>query len=78
MNQIINMIIRQVTNQLIRRGVNAGFDRLSRRGQPEDAGQAQRPLTPEEKRARQQERQARQQAKRAKQSLKAMRKVTRF
>ena len=41
MNQIINMIIRQVMNQLVRRGVNAGFDQASkmgrRKGQPECA-----------------------------------------
>ena len=32
MNQIINMIIRQVMNQLVRRGVSAGFDKLGNKG----------------------------------------------
>ena len=32
MDRIINMIIRQVMNQLIRRGVNAGFDQASKMG----------------------------------------------
>ena len=32
MNQIINMIVRQVMHQLVRRGVNAGFDQASKMG----------------------------------------------
>jgi hypothetical protein len=32
MNQIINMIIRQVMRQLVHRGVNAGFDQVSKVG----------------------------------------------
>lgn len=87
MDRIINMIIRQVMNQLIRRGVNAGFDRIGgqRRGQqkmPPDAidghgnpvGEPQE-MTPEERRQR---RAARQEARRARQAMKAARKVTKF
>jgi hypothetical protein len=84
MNQIINMIIRQVMHQLVRRGVSAGFDKASAMGQrrkgqqlPPDAlddyGNPIAPqLTPEERR---QERHARQQARQAKQSMKVMRRV---
>ena len=69
MNQIINMIIRQVMNQLINRGVRAGFDKAGQVGQRrkqaqlDDAPQPQ--MTKEERQAN---RQARQQAKRMRQS----------
>ncbi|KIN64836.1 hypothetical protein Z946_3729 [Sulfitobacter noctilucicola] len=85
MNQIINMVIRQVMNQLVRRGVNAGFDRMGRKAQPpqraggaqvvDENGNAVEQLTPEERR---QQRHARQQARQAKQSMKAMRRITRL
>ena len=86
MNQIINMIIRQVMNQLIRRGVSAGFDQAgkigARRQQPtgdvDDYGnpvQQQKPLTPEE---RQQRRAMRQQRRRAKETMKATRRLSKF
>lgn len=32
MNQIINMIIRKVMNQLIRRGISAGMDQAGKMG----------------------------------------------
>ncbi|MGC1502919.1 MAG: hypothetical protein WA782_02145 [Sulfitobacter sp.] len=81
MNQIINMIIRQVMNQLIRRGINAGFDRAGlagqrRKGQPmppdalDDYGKPIAPqLTQEERR---QERYAGQQARQLKQAMKVL------
>ena len=87
MNQIINMIIRQVMNQLIRRGINAGFDRAGQMGQrrkqqnlPADAlddygNPVQQQLTPEERR---QQRHARQQARQQRQQMKALRKMNRF
>ncbi len=86
MNQIINMIIRQVMNQLIRRGMNAGFDRMGSRKQrgqanvPPDAlddygNPVQPQMTQEERR---QKRAARQNAKRAQQSMKAARRLNRF
>ncbi|KIN61280.1 hypothetical protein Z945_2271 [Sulfitobacter noctilucae] len=85
MNQIINMIIRQVMNQVIRRGISAGFDRMgngSRKGnnQPADAlDDNGNPVQPQMTQAeRQQKRQAQQTAGRGKQSLKAMRKISRF
>ncbi|MFC6583999.1 hypothetical protein [Sulfitobacter aestuariivivens] len=39
MNRIINMVIRQVMNQLIRRGMRAGFDKA---GQVADRRKAAR------------------------------------
>jgi hypothetical protein len=86
MNQIINMIIRQVMHQLVRRGVNAGFDQASkvgkRRNQPEvdeDGNPVQqRQLTPEERAERRARRQARQNTGHAKQSIKAMRRFSKF
>ncbi|GAA6175142.1 hypothetical protein [Sulfitobacter pacificus] len=84
MNQIINMIIRQVTNQLIRRGVNAGFDKASQLGQGrkgqslpadmvDDYGNPIPPKPTQEERRR--ARHARQQARQAKQAMKVMRRV---
>lgn len=86
MNQIINMIIRQVMNQLIRRGVSAGFDqagKMGKRGQQpmgeiDDYGNPtevqQQQLTPEQRQARREMRQQR----RAKQAMKATRKISKF
>ncbi|MFK7835144.1 MAG: hypothetical protein AB8B60_02885 [Sulfitobacter sp.] len=82
MNQIINMIIRQVMNQLIRRGVSAGFNKAGEMGQrrkmqnlPPDAlddhgnpVNPQQELTPQERR---QQRAARQQARQARMAMKA-------
>lgn len=90
MNQIINMIIRQVMNQLVRRGVSAGFDQAGKigkrrqqqqpRGEIDDYGNPVQPqMTREERQAR---RQARQQRRlntgNAKQSMKAVRRTTKF
>ena len=85
MNQIINMIIRQVMNQLIRKGVSAGFDQAGkigkRRQQPvgeiDDYGNPvqQQKLTPEE---RQHRRAMRQQRRQAKQAMKVTRRVSKF
>jgi hypothetical protein len=89
MNQIINMIIRQVMNQLVRRGVSAGFDQAGKIGQRrqqqpqgeiDDYGNPVQPqMTKEERQAR---RQARQQRRldtgNAKQSMKAVRRITRL
>lgn len=86
MNQLINMIIRQVMNQLVRRGVNAGFDKAGQMGQRRKAQQlppdalddygnpvnVEPELTPQERR---QQRQARQQARQQRQQMKAMRRV---
>ncbi|MCX7559561.1 hypothetical protein OS190_08250 [Sulfitobacter sp. F26204] len=79
MNQIINMIIRQVMNQLVRRGINAGIDKAGQMGQRRKAQQLPpdalddygNPLRPEvtrqdrnhQQRSRQQARQQRQQMK---------------
>lgn len=62
MNQIINMIIRQVMNQLIRKGISAGINQAGKMGkgrqQPmgeiDDYGNpAQQPqLTPEQRQQR--------------------------
>ncbi len=78
MNQLINMIIRQVMNQLVRRGVSAGFDQASKMGkrrkqQPmgeiDDSGNPTQPqqqkLTPEQRQQRRALRQQRRQAKQA-------------
>ncbi|MGJ8625313.1 MAG: hypothetical protein ACSHXB_00020 [Sulfitobacter sp.] len=88
MNQIINMIIRQVMNQLVRRGVSAGFDQAGkigkRRQQPQgaidDYGNPVQPqMTREERQARRQARQERQlNTGNAKQSMKAVRRATKF
>tara|TARA_R110002124_G_scaffold69215_3_gene186501 strand:+ start:242 stop:502 length:261 start_codon:yes stop_codon:yes gene_type:complete len=86
MNQIINMIVRQVMHQLVRRGVNAGFDQASkmgkRREEPEyDADGnpvVQRQITPEERQERRARRQARQNARQAKQSVKAIGRISKF
>lgn len=88
MNQIINMIIRQVMNQLVRRGVSAGIDQASkigkRRQQPQgeidDYGNPVQPqMTREERQSRRQARQQRQlDTGNAKQSMKVMRRATKF
>lgn len=86
MNQIINMVIRQVMNQLVRRGVSAGFDQASKIGkgrqQPEydvDGNPVQqRQLTPEERQERRAQRQARQTARQAKQSVKTLGRFSKF
>lgn len=89
MNQIINMIIRQVMNQVVRRGVSAGFDQAGkmgkRRKQPpqgeiDDYGNPTQPqLTPEERQARRKMRQQRRlDTGNAKQSMKAMRRMNKF
>ncbi|MEW9918701.1 hypothetical protein AB2B41_03745 [Marimonas sp. MJW-29] len=87
MNQIINMIIRQVTRQLISRGINAGFDKMGQMNAqrrtldlpPDALDENGNPVEPQISREeRRQQKLARQQAKRAKQSMKAMRKITRF
>lgn len=84
MNQIINMIIRQVMNQLIRRGVNAGFDKLGTKGAkraqadlpPDALDDYGNPVAPQMTREeRRQQRHARQQARQVKQSMKAMRRI---
>jgi hypothetical protein len=87
MNQIINMIIRQVMHQLVRKGVSAGFDQAAKVGQRrkqqpmgeiDDYGnpvQPQQQLTPEERQAR---RAMRQERRRAKQTMQATRRVTKF
>ncbi|MGB3246413.1 MAG: hypothetical protein WBB25_17905 [Sulfitobacter sp.] len=81
MNQIINMIIRQVMGQLINRGVRAGFDQAAKVGerrkkpQGDMADVPQPEMTPEERRAH---RAARQQAKQAKQSMKTIRRMSKF
>ncbi|MBD3663436.1 hypothetical protein H9Q16_05850 [Sulfitobacter sp. TSTF-M16] len=80
MNRIINMVIRQVMNQLIRRGMRAGFDkagqvadrRKAARGEPVKTPQD---MTPQE---RKQMRAERQQARRAQQGLKTARRMSRF
>lgn len=88
MNQIINMIIRQVMNQLVRRGVSAGFNqagkmgkrRPQQQGEIDDYGNPVQPqLTPEERQARRQMRQQRRlDTGNAKQSMKAVRRMTKF
>ncbi|KHA52607.1 hypothetical protein [Sulfitobacter geojensis] len=89
MNQIINMIIRQVMHQLVRRGVSAGFDKASeigqrRKGQGRNAQQLPpdalddygNPIAPQlTPEERRQQRHARQQARQAKQAMKVMRRV---
>ena len=88
MNQIINMIIRQVMNQLVRRGVSAAFDQASKIGkrkqQPmgeiDDYGNPTQPqMTQEERQARREMRQQRRlDTGNAKQSMKAVRRMTKF
>ena len=84
MNQIVNMIIRQVMNQLIHRGVRAGFDQVGKAGDrrkkqqhvTDELGNTVSPeMTPEERRAN---RAARQHAREAKQRMKTMRRVSKF
>ncbi|MGC1498163.1 MAG: hypothetical protein WA790_20320 [Sulfitobacter sp.] len=90
MNQIINMIIRQVMNQLIRRGVSAGIDqagKMGKRRQQQPQGEVDdfgnpnpvQQLTREERQARRQERQQRRlDTGNAKQSMKAVRRMSKF
>lgn len=84
MNQIINMIIRQVMNQLVRRGINAGFDKAGQMGQRrnsrqmspdalDDFGNSIPPKPTQEE--RRQARHAQQQARQANQAIKLMRRV---
>jgi len=79
MNQIINMIIRQVMHRLVRKGVDAGFNKaaqISRKRQPAiDDTEAPSEMTREQRQAR---RQARQTEKNAKQSMKAVRRLNKF
>jgi hypothetical protein len=68
-DRLINMLLRQLINRLLRKGVNGGIDLAAARGKPrEDMTQAER----------QQARAARQTAKRARQALRASRKIGRF
>ncbi|ETA49945.1 hypothetical protein [Ponticoccus alexandrii] len=62
-NQIVSMIVRTVMRQLINRGVNAGFNQISRRG-GSAKGQGPTAITPE-RRAQMQVRQARRAARAA-------------
>lgn len=81
MNQIINMIIRQVMNQLVRRGISAGINQASKIGKNRsgrdmaDAGTDQPQMS---KQDRQAGRASQQNAKRASQSMKAVRRVTKL
>lgn len=72
MNQIINIIIRQVMGQLINRGVRAGFDKAGKMGQRRSQNvvddEEQPQLTHEERQMIRQARRARKQAKRAQQT----------
>lgn len=76
MSQIINIIIRQVMNQLVRRGVNAGFNQAAKvgkrhkqqpQGEIDDYGNPVQPqMTQEQRQQRRAHRQARQEARAAK------------
>lgn len=83
MNQIINLIIRQVMNQLVRRGVSAGFDQASKIGRkkqgnlPADAlDDYGNPIDPRQSRA--QEQSGKQASRHAQQSMKVMRRMSKF
>ena len=88
MNQIINMIIRQVTRQLVNRGVKAGFNQAGKigkrkqqpQGEIDDYGNPVQPqLSQEERQARRQARQDRRlNTGNAKQSMKVMRRMSKF
>ncbi|KRS14379.1 hypothetical protein XM53_01240 [Roseovarius atlanticus] len=69
-NRIINMVIRMVMNRLIRSGVNAGIDKMSKRGKkPADGQNAPDP---------QQKQQTAQTQKRMRQSMRVARKIGKF
>jgi len=81
MNQIVSMILRQITRRLVNKGVAMGIDkaasmRTSRQNTAEISDAE--PLSPEQRQARREARQARRQAKQAKQSLRALRRASRF
>ena len=65
MNQIVNMIVRQVMNRLIRTGLDKGVDMMSKRGK------AGAELTPEQKNA------AGENKKRARQAMRITRRMGR-
>lgn len=66
---LMNMVLRQITNRLLRSGVNRGIDLAATRGKPREQ------MTPED---RKQGRAAKQMAKRARQAIRASRKINRF
>lgn len=71
-NRIINMVIRMVTNRLIRGGVNAGINKLSQRGKNNAPSDGDRNTN-----SRQKTRTADTQ-KRMRQSMRVARKMGRF
>lgn len=68
-SQIVNMVLRMVMNRLIRKGVNAGFDRMF------GSGKAPENMTPEERRRAQS---AKKQTAQARKTLRAARRLNRF
>ncbi|MGK7653048.1 MULTISPECIES: hypothetical protein [unclassified Roseovarius] len=69
-NRIVSMIIRMVMNRLIRTGVNAGIDKMSKRGKkPADGKGAPNP---------QHKRQTAETQKRMRQSMRVARKIGKF
>ncbi len=74
MNQIINMVLRQVTRRLINLGIDKGLDAVSRRkaGKPPEAdGTEPSKLTPEQQKI------AAQNKNRARQAMRIMRRAGR-
>lgn len=65
MNQLVNMIVRMVTRQLIRTGIDKGTEQLARRGGGGEATPAQK-------------QQGRQTQKRMRQGMRMIRRIGRF
>jgi hypothetical protein len=80
MNQIINMIIRQVTRQLINRGVRAGFDQAGKMADRRKASRGEHVIDPENMTPAEREQMiaAKKQSKQASQRMKTMRRISRF
>tara|TARA_R110000796_G_scaffold3023_4_gene11488 strand:+ start:1830 stop:2072 length:243 start_codon:yes stop_codon:yes gene_type:complete len=80
MNQIINMIMRQVMGRLINKGVSIGFDQASKLGKGRKAGGNQDAAGPnvsaEENAGR--DKTGRDQGKRARDMMKNMRRLNKF
>jgi hypothetical protein len=68
-NGLINMVGRMIFGRLLRRGIDAGIDRVA------GSGKAPADMTPEE---RQQSRAMRRQARQARQAIKAGRRIGRM
>lgn len=73
MDRIITMIIRQLTNRLIRTGIDKGVEAMSNRNRGQDP---EAPLDPQDEKTRQKA--GKESTRRAKQAVRLGRKISRF